>query len=207
MQVLADRGRAATMEIDGAWWMDVDDPHAHALAEAEGGPAGEGRGQGRELRTSPDGTLRQFWHGPIVTLFGLASDRRLQYPLALAQSVRGSILDLGPALGKSDLIGDIAPLAQHDWAVDPGASQPTGLSCHDVGEQAVDRQARQATDSGVQLHRHPRPVRVGVLGVQICAAQATGLPGNHQWAGDGPVAGNPILACAPGIAPAMHKLF
>ena len=35
MQVLADRGRAATMEVDDAWWMDVDDPHAHALAEAE----------------------------------------------------------------------------------------------------------------------------------------------------------------------------
>lgn len=35
MQVLADQGRAATMEIAGAWWMDVDDPHAHALAEVE----------------------------------------------------------------------------------------------------------------------------------------------------------------------------
>ena len=35
MQRLADRGRAATMEIAGAWWLDVDDPRAHALAEAE----------------------------------------------------------------------------------------------------------------------------------------------------------------------------
>lgn len=35
MQRLADQGRAATMEIDGAWWMDVDDPRAHALAEAQ----------------------------------------------------------------------------------------------------------------------------------------------------------------------------
>ena len=35
MQRLADAGRAATMEIDGAWWLDVDDPHIHALAEAE----------------------------------------------------------------------------------------------------------------------------------------------------------------------------
>lgn len=35
MQRLADRGRAATMEVRGAWWMDVDDPRAHALAEAE----------------------------------------------------------------------------------------------------------------------------------------------------------------------------
>ena len=35
MQVLADRGRAATMEIKGAWWLDVDDPRAHAIAEAE----------------------------------------------------------------------------------------------------------------------------------------------------------------------------
>jgi len=33
MQRLADRGRAATWEIGGAWWLDVDDPRAHALAE------------------------------------------------------------------------------------------------------------------------------------------------------------------------------
>lgn len=35
MQVLADRGRAATVDIGDAWWLDVDDPRAHALAEAE----------------------------------------------------------------------------------------------------------------------------------------------------------------------------
>ena len=35
MQRLADKGRAATMDIGGAWWLDVDDPRAHALAEAE----------------------------------------------------------------------------------------------------------------------------------------------------------------------------
>jgi choline kinase len=35
MQHLADKGRAATMEIGGAWWLDVDDARAHALAEAE----------------------------------------------------------------------------------------------------------------------------------------------------------------------------
>lgn len=35
MQRLADSGRAATMEIGGAWWLDVDDPRAHELAEAE----------------------------------------------------------------------------------------------------------------------------------------------------------------------------
>ena len=35
MQRLADKGRAATMEIAGAWWLDVDDPRAHALAEAQ----------------------------------------------------------------------------------------------------------------------------------------------------------------------------
>jgi 1L-myo-inositol 1-phosphate cytidylyltransferase len=23
------------MDVNGAWWMDVDDPHAHSLAEAE----------------------------------------------------------------------------------------------------------------------------------------------------------------------------
>ncbi|MBS0477094.1 MAG: NTP transferase domain-containing protein [Proteobacteria bacterium] len=35
MQALADAGRAATMEIAGAWWLDVDDPRAHALAEEQ----------------------------------------------------------------------------------------------------------------------------------------------------------------------------
>jgi len=35
MQLLADAGRAATMDIGQAWWMDVDDPRAHAMAEAE----------------------------------------------------------------------------------------------------------------------------------------------------------------------------
>lgn len=34
MQVLADEGRAATLDIGDAWWIDVDDPRAHALAEA-----------------------------------------------------------------------------------------------------------------------------------------------------------------------------
>ena len=33
MQRLADQGRAATWEIGGAWWLDVDDPRAHELAE------------------------------------------------------------------------------------------------------------------------------------------------------------------------------
>ena len=35
MQRLADGGRAATMDVGEAWWLDVDDPRAHALAEAE----------------------------------------------------------------------------------------------------------------------------------------------------------------------------
>lgn len=35
MQRLADAGRAATMDIGDAWWIDVDDPRAHALAEEE----------------------------------------------------------------------------------------------------------------------------------------------------------------------------
>ena len=35
MQRLADAGRAATMDIGDAWWLDVDDPRAHVLAEAE----------------------------------------------------------------------------------------------------------------------------------------------------------------------------
>ncbi|MDE2404322.1 MAG: NTP transferase domain-containing protein [Sphingomonadales bacterium] len=37
MQYLADRGRAATFDVgadpETCWWMDVDDPRAHALAE------------------------------------------------------------------------------------------------------------------------------------------------------------------------------
>jgi 1L-myo-inositol 1-phosphate cytidylyltransferase len=32
MQVLADRGRAATMDIGTAWWLDVDDAQGFALA-------------------------------------------------------------------------------------------------------------------------------------------------------------------------------
>lgn len=35
MQKLADAGRAATMDIGEAWWLDVDDPRAFDLAEAE----------------------------------------------------------------------------------------------------------------------------------------------------------------------------
>lgn len=35
MQRLADAGRAATMDIGEAWWLDVDDVRSHALAEAE----------------------------------------------------------------------------------------------------------------------------------------------------------------------------
>ena len=35
MQRLADAGRAATMDIGEAWWIDVDDPRAHAIAEQE----------------------------------------------------------------------------------------------------------------------------------------------------------------------------
>jgi len=33
MQMLADQGRAATLDIGNAWWMDVDDPKAHRMAE------------------------------------------------------------------------------------------------------------------------------------------------------------------------------
>ena len=35
MQRLADQGRAATMDIGESWWIDVDDPRAFALAQAE----------------------------------------------------------------------------------------------------------------------------------------------------------------------------
>lgn len=35
VQLLADRGRARTMDIGASWWLDVDDPRAYALAELE----------------------------------------------------------------------------------------------------------------------------------------------------------------------------
>lgn len=35
MQRLADAGRAWTWDIGEAWWIDVDDPRAHALAEEQ----------------------------------------------------------------------------------------------------------------------------------------------------------------------------
>jgi len=35
VQWLADRGRAATMDVGLSWWLDVDDPRTYALAEAE----------------------------------------------------------------------------------------------------------------------------------------------------------------------------
>lgn len=35
VQRLADRGRAATVDVGETWWLDVDDPRALALAEAE----------------------------------------------------------------------------------------------------------------------------------------------------------------------------
>ena len=31
--VLAEAGRAGTLDIDDAWWIDIDDPHFHAIAE------------------------------------------------------------------------------------------------------------------------------------------------------------------------------
>jgi 1L-myo-inositol 1-phosphate cytidylyltransferase len=35
VQRLAQRGQAATLDIGEAWWIDVDDPRSHALAEAQ----------------------------------------------------------------------------------------------------------------------------------------------------------------------------
>ncbi len=35
MQELADQGRAGTLDMSGNWWIDVDDPRTHALAEAQ----------------------------------------------------------------------------------------------------------------------------------------------------------------------------
>jgi choline kinase len=35
VQQLADEGRALALDVTGKWWMDVDDPRAHALAEEE----------------------------------------------------------------------------------------------------------------------------------------------------------------------------
>ncbi len=34
VQMLARQQRAATLDIGTAWWIDIDDPHYHALAEA-----------------------------------------------------------------------------------------------------------------------------------------------------------------------------
>jgi choline kinase len=34
VQALAGRGLASTLDVSGSWWLDVDDPRAHALAEA-----------------------------------------------------------------------------------------------------------------------------------------------------------------------------
>ena len=33
VQVLAAYNRAATLDIEDAWWIDIDDPHYHAIAE------------------------------------------------------------------------------------------------------------------------------------------------------------------------------
>jgi 1L-myo-inositol 1-phosphate cytidylyltransferase len=33
VQILAEYNRAGTMDIEDAWWIDIDDPHFHALAE------------------------------------------------------------------------------------------------------------------------------------------------------------------------------
>lgn len=35
MQELADQHRAGALDLSGNWWIDVDDPRAHALAEAQ----------------------------------------------------------------------------------------------------------------------------------------------------------------------------
>ncbi len=35
MQVLANAGRATAMDVNGAWWIDVDDPRAHDLAQQQ----------------------------------------------------------------------------------------------------------------------------------------------------------------------------
>lgn len=35
MQYLADHGRAAIMDIGDAWWLDVDEPRFHTIAEAQ----------------------------------------------------------------------------------------------------------------------------------------------------------------------------
>ena len=49
MQRLAGEGLADTVDVTGHWWIDVDDPHMHAMAEAEaplalgsGGPRAAG---------------------------------------------------------------------------------------------------------------------------------------------------------------------
>ena len=41
VQVLADQGEARVHDIEGRWWLDVDDPRALALAEAALGASNE----------------------------------------------------------------------------------------------------------------------------------------------------------------------
>ena len=35
MQRLAERGAADTVDVTGQWWIDVDDPRMHAMAETD----------------------------------------------------------------------------------------------------------------------------------------------------------------------------
>lgn len=48
MQRLADRGAADTVDVTGHWWIDVDDPRMHAMAEDEA-PMALGFGAGRRF--------------------------------------------------------------------------------------------------------------------------------------------------------------
>lgn len=55
MQLLADNGQAATYDIGDAWWMDVDDPKAHSMAEGL-----------LDAEFSLLGNQQAQWHGQIV---------------------------------------------------------------------------------------------------------------------------------------------
>lgn len=57
MQILADKGRAATMDIGNDWWLDVDDPRAHRLAQDQA--AGEIAWLGAQATAGMTGTLAE----------------------------------------------------------------------------------------------------------------------------------------------------
>jgi len=87
------------------------------------------------------------------------------------------------ALGQSNLICAIAPLAHDHRTVDPRTRQSGSLNCHQLGEQSINGYLGKPADRGVQLHGDASPMRVSITRMQVRAAQAAGLPRDHQRTG------------------------